>query len=158
MGAQGIPTFVRWDANTLNTPYKAGLTQTTEGFAICVGNYSTYQTIIAWCVGSSKMYAFCVSNGDVFTWKEYATKNDLPIKETGYYHFEGIAAGQSMMVPIEYTKSYTGNPYVMLVNASGNGFAVLVAGARTSTGFNLQAYNPTSGAINVDARWFTVEL
>lgn len=99
-----------------------------------------------------------IYNENTLMWKEYAAKNDLPIKETGYYHFEGIAAGESVLTPIVYTKSYTGNPYVILVNASGNGFAVLAAGARTSTGFNLQAYNPTSGSINVDARWFTIEL
>lgn len=42
------PTLVSWDANTFNTPYKAGLTTATHGFAISYGDKAVRQIIVAW--------------------------------------------------------------------------------------------------------------
>ena len=57
MAAYNNPTFVRWDQNTSNTPYKAGLTTNQNGFAICYGTYSNFQTIIAFIQGDGRIYA-----------------------------------------------------------------------------------------------------
>ena len=47
-------TFVQWDAETESTPYKEGLTERTEGFAIVFGNVADNHTIIAWTMGGDK--------------------------------------------------------------------------------------------------------
>lgn len=66
------PTFVEWDSNTSNTPYKAGLTTGAEGFAIVHGDYSGWHTVVAWQKGgtSPKMWVHHVNQGTNFGWKE----------------------------------------------------------------------------------------
>ncbi len=62
MAAYDHPTFVRWDENTANTPYKAGLTMNQVGFAFCHGSYSGWQTIIAFSEGSKEtFFHYCIS-------------------------------------------------------------------------------------------------
>ena len=62
MAAYDRPTFVRWDENTANTPYKAGLTMNQVGFAFCHGRYSGWQTIIAFSEGSKEtFFHYCIS-------------------------------------------------------------------------------------------------
>ena len=62
MAAYDHPTFVRWDENTANTPYKAGLTMNQVGFAFCHGRYSGWQTIIAFSEGSKEtFFHYCIS-------------------------------------------------------------------------------------------------
>lgn len=57
-----IPTFVKWDAETANTPYTSGLTPCTDGFAFVYGN-ATNHIISAWANGSAECYTHCVSEG-----------------------------------------------------------------------------------------------
>lgn len=62
MSAYDNPTFVRWDENTANTPYKAGLTMNQVGFAFCHGRYSGRQTIVAFSEGSKEtFFHYCIS-------------------------------------------------------------------------------------------------
>lgn len=62
MAAYDRPTFVRWDENTANTPYKAGLTMNQVGFAFCHGRYSGWQTIVAFSEGSQEtFFHYCIS-------------------------------------------------------------------------------------------------
>lgn len=62
MSAYDNPTFVRWDKNTANTPYKAGLTMNQVGFAFCHGRYSGWQTIVAFSEGSKEtFFHYCIS-------------------------------------------------------------------------------------------------
>ena len=62
MAAYDRPTFVRWDENTANTPYKAGLTMNQVGFAFCHGRYSGWQTIVAFSEGSKEtFFHYCIS-------------------------------------------------------------------------------------------------
>lgn len=62
MAAYDNPTFVRWDENTANTPYKAGLTMNQVGFAFCHGRYSSWQTIVAFSEGSKEtFFHYCIS-------------------------------------------------------------------------------------------------
>lgn len=46
------PTFVQWNAETENTPYKSGLTSYTEGFALVHGIYAESHSLICWTKGS----------------------------------------------------------------------------------------------------------
>lgn len=66
--------FVQWNGSTLNTPFKAGITDCQEGFAFCYGNRNSYMTVIAFAKNSNKMWAWSKASGN---WVEYATKSDL---------------------------------------------------------------------------------
>ena len=46
------PTFVEWNSDTLNTPYKAGLTDNSSGFAFVFGTTITNHTAVTWTRGS----------------------------------------------------------------------------------------------------------
>lgn len=69
-------TFVQWDAETNNTPYKAGMTENTDGFALVQGTATENHTIVAWTVGTEKADCFiCGVSGDwesyLATWEKY---------------------------------------------------------------------------------------
>ena len=69
-----VPTFVQWNGNTLNSPYKAGLTYEGEGFALVFGTKSTWQTVIAWSKGSvagSSTWIHGFNNGNDNGWGKY---------------------------------------------------------------------------------------
>ncbi len=53
-----VPTFVRWDENTYNTPYKAGKTNGKSGYAIVYGDCLTNHTVNAWVVGGGSNFSF----------------------------------------------------------------------------------------------------
>ena len=52
------PTFVQWNSTTLNTPFSAGLTSATLGFAFVFGSKLADHTIIAWSVGADNIFSF----------------------------------------------------------------------------------------------------
>ena len=69
-----VPTFVQWNENTLNSPYKAGLTYEGEGFALVFGTKNTWQTVIAWSKGSvagSSTWIHGFNNGKDNGWGKY---------------------------------------------------------------------------------------
>jgi hypothetical protein len=61
-------TFVRWDINTENTPYKAGLTTYPNGYALVSGAFEADHTVTAW-VGNEN-FTHGVSNGIVSGWSK----------------------------------------------------------------------------------------
>lgn len=65
-----VPTFVRWDTYTANTPYTVGLTTCYEGFALVFGKYATSHTVSAWVKGGIKAECFThtVSDGKDYGW------------------------------------------------------------------------------------------
>lgn len=74
------PIFVRWDSKTLNTPYKAGLTGSAEGFALVSGAMSGWHTIICWTKGgtaSSNMWVHTYDSGKAYGWRRYTTDDSL---------------------------------------------------------------------------------
>ena len=58
------PTFVYWNKDTLNTPRKAELTTSSEGFAICCGSEDGNQIIFAMAMGTADIFAFYRNNGN----------------------------------------------------------------------------------------------
>lgn len=73
-------TFVQWDGNTLNTPFKAGLTGGQEGFALVVGKKSGWQTVVAWVKGgtqASGTWIHTYDNGKDYGWRKYTVSTDL---------------------------------------------------------------------------------
>lgn len=81
--------FVQWNGDTLNTPFKAGLTDCQEGFAFCYGNWNDYMTVIAFAKNSNKMWGWSKISGN---WVEYATKSDLVPIQKGKVFWEDISS------------------------------------------------------------------
>lgn len=66
-------TFVQWDGNTANTPFKAGLAYGSEGFAFVHGNWSVgWHTVVAWQKGGieSNMWMHTVDGGYDLGWHD----------------------------------------------------------------------------------------
>jgi hypothetical protein len=65
-----VPSFVRWDGYTENTPYKAGLTVCYEGFALVHGKFNLHHTVSAWVTGGERNECFIhtVSDGTASGW------------------------------------------------------------------------------------------
>ena len=78
-------TFVQWNADTENTPYKAGITECSEGFALVYGTVSGNLTIIAWTIGSESADCFTctVTNGVVNEWEGYLDKWEKCLLKSG---------------------------------------------------------------------------
>lgn len=71
-------TFVKWDAETENTPYKAGLTECTEGFAHVFGSVADNHTIVAWTMGGENLNYFThnICSGTDNGWDSLLSKID----------------------------------------------------------------------------------
>lgn len=117
MEAQPKSVLLYWDPNTLNTPYKHGMTGYAEGLAIVTGAYDSYQTVFAIPRGSMTMYIHTTNNGVASGWRNFDIGNSSPLKITdipnnepnhvlsfGYYsdggkvhinvYIDGVAYGQ----------------------------------------------------------------
>lgn len=82
MGNFPVPTFVQWDANTLNTPYDHGFIDYSEGFAICFGSISNDQTVVAWtkCEPTPECYMIRVAGGKVSDWEKFISSSGGRLK------------------------------------------------------------------------------
>lgn len=63
--------IVQCDTNTLNTPFKAGLTNGASGTAFICMSSSSFGTILYIVSGSDKMFMLCKTNG---TWGSWIAK------------------------------------------------------------------------------------
>ena len=77
-----VPLFVRWDSETLNTPYSAGVTDIKEGFAFVSGKASDRHTVSAWVNGGDG-YTHTIVKGADYGWKtnisSYGSTLDGPL-------------------------------------------------------------------------------
>lgn len=69
-GSFSNPTFVRWDGNTLNTPYKDGKTTASLGWAIVYG--TDMLTMLAGAMGASVLWVRAVLPGSDSGWEQLA--------------------------------------------------------------------------------------
>lgn len=69
-GSFSSPTFVRWDGNTLNTPYKDGKTTASLGWAIVYG--TDMLTMLAGAMGASVLWVRAVLPGSDSGWEQLA--------------------------------------------------------------------------------------
>lgn len=90
MSEYDVPTFVRWDSETLNTPYKAGLTTATSGFAFVFGQYSGWQTVVAFTTGLEMAFVHTTGNGVPSGWSAFISRNPRVIGEQ-FIKFDQIA-------------------------------------------------------------------
>lgn len=75
-GANG-KRIVQCNANTLNTPYKAGLTDGASGTAYLNISSATYGTILYIASGSNRMFLACKAGGAWGDWIEVVTNADI---------------------------------------------------------------------------------
>ena len=80
-GNEGIngKRIVQCSANTLNTPYKAGLTGGASGTAYLNTSSATYGTILYIASGSNRMFLACKAGGTWGDWIEVVTNADIRI-------------------------------------------------------------------------------
>lgn len=71
------PIFVKWDANTLNTPYKAGITAGQLGFAFIYGNPDDYFTVIAAVQSERRIYSYSKNPDDTYDWDRSVVLKDI---------------------------------------------------------------------------------
>lgn len=90
MTEYNVPAFVRWDSETLNTPYKAGLTTATSGFAFVYGQYTGWQTVVAFTTGLEMAFVHTTGNGVPSGWTAFISRNPRLIEEQ-FIEFDQIA-------------------------------------------------------------------
>lgn len=90
MTEYNVPAFVRWDSETLNTPYKAGLTTATSGFAFVYGQSTGWQTVVAFTTGLEMAFVHTTGNGVPSGWTAFISRNPRLIGEQ-FIEFDQIA-------------------------------------------------------------------
>lgn len=128
-GKYDSPTFVIWDSNTANCPYKVGLTQGQEGFAIVYGDKSGWHTTLAWQKGglmsSSVGWIHFFNGGTKIGWSKYVTEDNLNARFMNMSDFtiEKIKSIYDSNIPIVGYINYT-----LAIAPDGNTGFVLAAG------------------------------
>ena len=69
MVPQPSGAVLAWNGNTQNTPFKAGLTLSSEGIALVTGDYSFWQVVLAVPRGETKIYLHSTNAGIPTGWK-----------------------------------------------------------------------------------------
>lgn len=128
--------FVQWNGDTLNTPFKAGLTDCQEGFAFCYGNRNNYMTVIAFAKNSNKMWAWSKASGN---WVEYATKSDLLNLSRTFVSGDSFSDAKDLSIP---PGIYGVNPG--LKNIPENTYGLLEVTADTVNNWRFLKFTPTN--------------
>jgi hypothetical protein len=162
-GTYDLPTFVKWDANTANCPYKVGLTQGQEGFAIVYGTKSGWHTVLACQKGGD------LSNGgwkhtfegttDV-GWVEYITTESLNKKTFSTYISDNIdtdAYIESKQNDPYWTMTFTSNDNTGAIpSLTGSHLFTVIHWRLDSATAMEQAYDTTGKLIaHRYKRWWT---
>lgn len=125
------PTFVYWNGNTKNTPFKAGLTICQEGFAFSYGAWADYMTVVCFVKNDSTMWIWSKGRN---AWVEYAAKSDLWPQNPG----TKITANTDM-----YTITTPGHYY-----CGENATAVSLKNCPCTEAFTLTVYRGAGGPID----------
>jgi len=115
------PAFVSWNSNTVNTPFKVGLTDCQEGFAFCYGKWNDNQTTVAFAKNSNKMWIYSKLTQE---WTEYVTKSDLSsfLDVVTAEYTVTLSANQSTITSGSVTikNGYTPLPKMLSVRTTGS--------------------------------------
>lgn len=77
IGSFSVPTFVRWNGDTANTPYKDGKTTATLGWAIIYGTASNMISIFAGAMGTNNVWSRTVTQSADTEWIDVVLNNNL---------------------------------------------------------------------------------
>lgn len=91
-GGRNGKRIVRCNLNTLNTPYKDGLTNYSSGMAIISMDNDNIGSILYMTEGNPALFINVKTNGAWRGWKEYAMKNDFTPRNIEIPFAEGIVS------------------------------------------------------------------
>ena len=157
MASRPVPTFCQWGGGTLNTPYKAGITQAAEGFAICFGDPSTYMTIAAWTKGGVEYYIGYHINGVFKGWDRCVLSSDMTNALQGYKIRMGTKqltfSSGSAMLDLS-SSGFTDMPTV-ICQIVDNASAAVIAGCnpQSATAAKIGARTIADGAVFNGTVW-----
>lgn len=115
------PTFVYWNGNTKNTPFKAGLTNCQEGFAFSYGAWIDYMTVVCFVKNDSTMWIWSKGRN---AWVEYAAKSDSVRFSRTYISGDSYDDAKNLSIP---PGIYSVNPDFKNIPETTYGFLEIVA-------------------------------
>lgn len=130
------PTFVYWNGNTKNTPYKSGLTSCTEGFAFSYGAWAGYMTVVCFVKNDSTMWIWSKGRN---AWVEYAAKSDLLNLSRTFVSGDSFSDAKDLSIP---PGIYGVNPG--LKNIPENTYGLLEVTADTVNNWRFLKFTPTN--------------
>ena len=149
------PIFVRWDANTENTPFKAGLTTAQLGFAFIYGNPNNYFTAVAIAQSERRIYTYSRTPEKVSSWQRSALQEELPL----YFslNFGTIQSKQEVSRQVSFENPLINSYFsaIITTNSKVSYWAdiVYLIANKTVNGCTITAYNNggnTTGTITAD--------
>lgn len=149
------PIFVRWDANTENTPFKAGLTTAQLGFAFIYGNPNNYFTAVAIAQSERRIYTYSKTPENVNSWQRSALQEELPL----YFslNFGTIQSKQEVSRQVSFENPLINSYFsaIITTNSKVSYWAdiVYIITNKTVNGCTITAYNnggDTTGTITAD--------
>ena len=149
------PIFVRWDANTENTPFKAGLTTAQLGFAFIYGNPNNYFTAVAIAQSERRIYTYSKTPENVNSWQRSALQEELPL----YFslNFGTIQSKQEVSRQVSFENPLINSYFsaIITTNSKVSYWAdiVYLITNKTVNGCTITAYNNggnTTGTITAD--------
>lgn len=142
-------TFVRWDINTENTPYKSGLTPYPNGYALVSGEFESEHTVTAW-VGNDN-FTHGVSNGIASGWcKTISSSGGVMSGALGLGGGKGTISADDEGTYIEAAKDTENSTKLKVKNVSDNTALGDVLKLFSMTGSEGKEYN-VFGEHNVDS-------
>lgn len=146
--------IVQCNENTLNTPYKAGLTAGKSGTAYINMSSIDYGTILYIVSGTNRMFLRSKDNGNWNDWNELLKNSDLKA-QSGL-----VVVASKQNEPVEFNVTFaevfTSVPQVTAaVSTSLPHLHSVSISAVTKTGFKGYLYR-SAAAENINVRWIAV--
>ena len=149
--------MVRYNANTLNSPFKAGLTGTIDsGLAIItMGSSGNYGTIL--CIPEGGIYTSSCVCKKTMVWGDWEQLITAPNIQAGSVN-KSVPASSLIDIPIVFKTPFSTVP-VVVVSLNGRPSAITAwcycyAHSITSTGFSIRITNVWTGESNPAVNWF----
>ena len=149
--------MVRYNANTLNSPFKAGLTGTIDsGLAIItMGSSGNYGTIL--CIPEGGIYTSSCVCKKTMVWGDWEQLITAPNIQAGSVN-KSVPASSLIDIPIVFKTPFSTVP-IVVVSLNGRPSAITAwcycyAHSITSTGFSIRITNVWTGESNPAVNWF----
>lgn len=145
--------IVLCNENTLNTPYKAGLTSVTSGVAYINMTSTNYGQIIFVCGGRELIFTLSKTDGSWGDWKGPLSMGQL---ETGSIEVDCAANGTTQF-SVTYDTTFLKNPFVFCtpLTTLAQYFTISVS-PRSQKGFTGNVYNGTQSQRTIAVMWLAI--
>lgn len=145
--------IVLCDGDTLNTPYKAGLTSATSGVAYINMTSANYGQIIFVCGGLELIFTISKTDGTWGKWKGPLSTGQV---DTGTLNVDCVAGGTTQF-KVTYETTFLKNPIVVCtpLTTLAQYFSISVS-PRSQTGFTGNVYNGTQSQRTIGVMWLAI--